>query len=197
MTEPRPRPTASDTSPPAEVIEAAARRGLGDYLIGQQGSNPFSNFLMGLGIALVLFVGGLMGLGWVAVHIDSQKLATVAIICGVVAVIATLMAIRALLAGFSAAYMFADGLVHTKRRKINVVTWSDIDELLLWKAGGKTSLRGKLLAYYLATFDGRKLPIEARSGTGDRTFGEALQQLVRGLGRPVRDSGPYTGRLRV
>jgi hypothetical protein len=198
MSEPLPpRPTAPATPPPAEVSQAATRRGLGDYLMVQQSSNPFGNFARGIGIAMVLFVGGFMGLGWLAVHLNVRKLAYVAFICAAVALVAAIMAIRALLVGFSAMYVFANGLVRTKNRKVNVVMWADIDELLLWKAGGKTSMRGKLLGYYIGTFDGRKVPLEAQSAKGDRTVGERLQQIVHNLGRPVRDSGPYTGRLRA
>jgi hypothetical protein len=130
-------------------------------------------------------------------HTNARPLATFAFVCAAVALFAVIMAIRALLAGFTATYVFTNGLVHTKNRKIDVVTWPDIDELLLWKAGGKTTFRGKLLGYYLITLDGRKLALEARSAKGDGTVGEVLQQIVRDLGRPVRDSGPYTGRLRV
>jgi hypothetical protein len=74
-----------------------------------------------------------------------------------------------------------------------------VDELLLWKAGGKTDglMYGKLLCYYIMTFDGRKVGVEARSAQGDKTLGEHLQQVVQRLGRPVKDSGPYTGRLRA
>lgn len=197
MSEPLPDPTAPVTPPPAEVAQAAAQRALGDYLVAQQGSNPYSNSAVGLGIALVLFVGGFMGLGWVATRIHARPLATFAFVCAAVAVFAVIMAIRALRAGFTATYVFTNGVVHTKNRKIDVVTWPDIDELLLWKAGGKTTLRGKLLGYYIVTLDGRKLALEARSAKGDGTVGEVLQQIVRDLGRPVRDSGPYTGRLRV
>ena len=92
--------------------------------------------------------------------------------------------------------LFAGGLVHTKNGKFQVVAWPEVDELLLWRAGGKTAMAGKLLCYYVVTFDGRKVPIELQSAKGDKTLGERLQQIVTGLGRPVVESGPYSGRLR-
>lgn len=186
--------TPADPVPP-KVAQAAADRGLGQVTYVQKGSNPFSNFAFGLGaaVALVLLF---FGIAWVAVQIHFRPLAYLAFLCLIGALIAVVLAFGALIAGFTATYLFAGGLVHTKNGKVQVVAWPEVDELLLWRAGGKSAMAGKLLCYYVVAFDGRKVPIELRSAKGDKTLGEQLQQIVKSLGRPVVESGPYSGRLR-
>jgi hypothetical protein len=190
-----PHPAAPAEPLPPKVVQAAAGRGLGHPTYVQKGANPFGNFAFGLGaaVALVLLF---FGIAWVAVQIHLRALAWLGFLCLIGALIAVVMAFAALLAGFTATYLFAGGLVHTKNGKVQVVTWPEVDELLLWRAGGKSAMAGKLLCYYVITFDGRKVPIELQSAKGDKTLGERLQQIVEGLGRPVVESGPYSGRLR-
>jgi hypothetical protein len=180
---------------PPKVAQAATGRGLGQLTYLQKGANPFSNFAFGIGAAVALVLVG-FGLGWLTSEIRLRALAWLTVLCFIGALIAVVLSFAALLAGFTATYLFAGGLVHTKNGKVQVVAWPEVDELLLWRAGGKSSLAGKLLSYYVVTFDGRKVPIELQSAKGDKTLGEQLQQVVKGLGRPVVESGPYSGRLR-
>jgi hypothetical protein len=190
-----PQSAASSEPLPPKVAQAAAGRALGQVTYLQKGSNPFSNFAFGIGAAVALVLV-FLGLGWVSVQIHFRALAWLAFLCLIGALIAVVLAFGALIAGFTATYLFAGGLAHTKNGKIQVVAWPEVDELLLWRAGGKTSIAGKLLCYYVVTFDGRKVPIELQSAKGDTTLGEQLQQIVKSLGRPVVESGPYAGRLR-
>ena len=191
--------TFSQEPVPPEVAQAAAARGLGTVVYAQKGSNPFSNLAWGLGISLGMFFVGCLGLGWFATLIHFRPLAFVAFFIGVSAVVWFVRSLLAVFAGFTASYLYTNGLVHTKNKKIEAVAWPEVDELLLWKAGGKPDgfLYGKLLNYYIMTFDGRKIAVEAQSAKGDKTLGEQLQQAVARVGRPVKDSGPYTGRLRA
>ncbi|OLB65667.1 MAG: hypothetical protein AUI10_05660 [Actinobacteria bacterium 13_2_20CM_2_72_6] len=190
-----PQPAAPAEQLPPKVVQAAAGRGLGQTTYVQKGSNPFGNFAFGIGAAVALVLV-FFGIAWVAVQIHFRPLAWLAFLCLIGALIAVIMAFGALIAGFTATYLFAGGLVHTKNGKVQVVTWPEVDELLLWRAGGKTAIAGKLLCYYVVTFDGRKVPIELQSAKGDKTLGEQLQGIVKSLGRPVVESGPYSGRLR-
>jgi len=48
----------------------------------------------------------------------------------------------------------------------------------------------------VVTRDGRKVPVEAKSKSGDDRLGVRLQEMVRDCGHPVVESGPYVGRLR-
>ena len=187
------QPAAPSEPVPPKVAQAATGLGQPTYL--QRGTNPFSNFIFAIGAAVALVLVGL-GLGWVTTQIHLRALAWLAFLCFIGALIAVIFAFAALLAGFTATYLFAGGLVHTKNGRVQVVAWPDVDELLLWRAGGKTAMAGKLLCYYVVTFDGRKVPIELQSAKGDKALGEQLQQIVTKLGRPVVESGPYSGRLR-
>ena len=68
-------------------------------------------------------------------------------------------------------------------------------------ATGLDQLRGVRLAVkqlnaHGGLWDGRKVAVEAQSSSGDKSLGEQLQQIVRQLGRPVTDSGPFVGKLR-
>jgi hypothetical protein len=56
----------------------------------------------------------------------------------------------------SATYLDERGLVRTKNRRVQTVPFSDVDELLLWRAGGNNRWTGNLLSYYVVTRDGRK-----------------------------------------
>ena len=112
------------------------------------------------------------------------------------AVGAVVLAFMALAAGFTGAYIYADGLVHSKNGRLQVAMWPEVSEMLLWRAGGKGMLAGKLLAYYLVTFDGRKLAVEARMVDDRDVLGDQLRAIVTHYGRPVVESGPAAGVLR-
>jgi hypothetical protein len=180
---------------PLKVTQAAADRHLGTLVMWQKGSNPFGNFFFGIACAVGLVVVGLL-LAWAASATKVRALAWLTCILWVIAVIVATYSVMALLAGFTATYLYTNGLVHLRNGKTEAASWPEVDELLLWKAGGKTSIAGTLLSYRVVTFDGRKISVELASNTGDRTLGEQLQQIVRQLGRPVTDSGPYVGRMR-
>jgi hypothetical protein len=190
-----PQSAAPADPPPPKVAQAAAGRGLGPLVHAQKSTNPFANFAFGMGaaVALVLLF---FGLAWVAVQLHFRPLGWLAFLCLIGALIAVVMACAALYAGFTATYLFTGGLAHTKNGNVQAVTWPEVDELLLWRAGGKTAMAGKLLCYYVVTFDGRKVGVELQSAKGDKSLGEQLQQIVARLGRPVVESGPYSGRLR-
>lgn len=180
---------------PGKVSDAAAQAELGHLVMSQQGSHPVGNLVFGLVVAGVL-VGAGCFLSWLLDFVEIRAVAYLAFVCFVLAVIAFGMSLAALAAGFTATYLYERGLVHTKNGRVKTVKFSDVDELLLWRAGGKTALAGNLLAYYVVTRDGRKVPVEAKSKSGDDRLGVRLQEMVRDCGHPVVESGPYVGRLR-
>lgn len=192
---PVPLPPAPTKAIPSKVAAGAQSRGLGDCLVVAAGSNPIGNFLFAVGAGVVLILVA-FGLSWVGEKAGLRFLAYLVFLCFVGALIAAIFSVVALLAGFTASYLYQGGLVHTKNGRVQVVAWSDLDEVWRWRAGGNTALRGKLLCYYVVTFDGRKVPIEAKSAKGSSELGERLEQTAVSLGRKVSDSGPYTGRLR-
>jgi hypothetical protein len=180
---------------PAKVSDAAAKADLRGLIMAQQGSHPVGNLVFMLVVAGVLVGAGFL-LSWVTGIVEIRAVAFLGLVCFVLAFIAVAMSVAALAAGFTATYLYERGLVHTKNRRVQTVPFSDVDELLLWRAGGKNRWTGNLLTYYVVTRDGRKVPVEARSNSGDDSLGLRLQDIVREYGRAVVDSGPYVGRMR-
>ncbi|SDS60420.1 DUF6585 family protein [Actinoplanes derwentensis] len=195
MTQPPNTPQPGPSAPPPEVIQAAASRQLGALVAAQRGSNPIGNLAFGVGGGIALILGGFL-VGWISSLIDFRPLAFLACPMIVIGIIVLIYAVMALFAGFTATYLFENGLVHTKNKKIDAVAWSEVDQLWLWKAGGDNVLTGHLLTYYVVTFDGRKVPVEAAVGKGQEPLGPRLEQIVAQLGRPVVDSGPLVGKMR-
>lgn len=189
------QPVVPAVQPPAKVAEAAATRSLGACVQTQKGPSPIGNFLFGISAAAGLVLVAML-LNWVVSAIHWRLLAFLAFLCIAFALIVIVYSFMALLAGFTATYLYTHGLIHVKNGKVQTVTWQELDELWLWKAGGKAALAGKLLTYYVVTYDGRKVLVEAASAKGDKSLGERLQKIVRERGRPVKDSGPYVGRMR-
>ncbi|GAA2687398.1 DUF6585 family protein [Actinoplanes palleronii] len=192
---PEPGFAAPPQAPPDEVLQAAASRQFGSLIAGQRGTNPFGNLAFGLGGGIALIAGGAL-VAWVGSLIDFRPLALLACPMIVIGLVVIVYAVMALAAGFTATYLFENGLVHTKNKKVDAVAWTEVDELWLWKAGGNTALAGNLLSYYVVTFDGRKVVVESAVGKGEQPLGPRLEQIVAQLGRPVVDSGPYVGKMR-
>jgi hypothetical protein len=180
---------------PGKVSDAAAQAELGKLVVTQQGSHPVGNLVFGLVVAGVLVASGFL-LSWLTGIVELRVVAFLAFVCFVLALIVFAMSLAALASGFTATYLYERGLVHTKNVRLKTVAFSDVDELLLWRAGGKTALAGTLLAYYVVTRDGQKIAVEAKSKSGEDSLGLRLQEIVREHGRPVVESGPYVGRLR-
>lgn len=193
MTQPSNNPSAQ--APPPEVIQAAASRRLGQLVAAQRGTNPIGNLTFGIGGGIALIAGGIL-VAWIGSLIDVGALRFIACPMLVFGVIVLVYAVMALFAGFTATYLFENGLVHTKNKKIDTVAWSEVDQLWLWKAGGDNILTGQLLCYYVVTLDGRKVPVESAVAKGEQPLGPQLEQIVAQLGRPVVDSGPLVGRMR-
>jgi hypothetical protein len=172
-------------TPPQKVTRAAQQHQLGALVGGRRGSNPLLNGGTGLlaGAALVGLAVLLAFLGQRVVALSMCALSFVTLLLGILA----------LFGGQQSAYVFQRGLVHTTRRRVQVVDWSQVSQLLLWRAGGKSVLADRVLSHYVVTTDGRKLRVEARFD-GDRdVFGDQLQATVRHAGKPVVDSGPAAG----
>ena len=105
--------------------------------------------------------------------------------------------VTSLVRGFRATYWYENGLVYLRNGRVQVMPWSQVDEMLLWKAGGKSSMSGVMMSYIVVGFDGQRFSVAANGERepGD-TFGGRLFAMVVQLGRPVKDSGPYVGRMR-
>ncbi|OJF12770.1 hypothetical protein EDD30_2208 [Couchioplanes caeruleus] len=180
-----PRQAPAATGPagapvPEAVAALAATHGLGSLELARKGQNPFANFGLGIGAAAALF--GIAALiNWSLEFIPFRPLAFIAVLFVIGALFCVLMAFAALFAGFTADYLYAGGLVHTKNGRAQVVAWPDVDMLRVrFKKDDPT----RALAYELVALDGRKVPVTAHT---EDTLGTRLQQVVAGLNRPVVD----------
>jgi hypothetical protein len=171
------------------VSGVAAERGLGALVCGQKGGNPFAGFARSMAYATAWLVA-LCGLGLLFQRWHAGPLQLLALPFLLGAVVAVVTAVRRLFAGFTATYLYANGLVHLKNGRVQVVTWPELDKLVLWEIGGR------LERYHLVTHDGRKVPVELASAQGDQTLGTMLQEIVQNLGRPIEAGGPSAGRSR-
>jgi hypothetical protein len=180
---------------PERIIRKAAAHDLGALVIAQRGSNPIANALFAAAVVAVLCLL-IWGMAWAGQAYDLGFLRPLIILAVVGVVVGTIMMVMSLIAGFTSAYLFDNGVICTRNGIVSVARWQDVDRLLLWRAGGRTALRGKLLCYYVVTGNGRRMPIEARQGDQGDPLGEALQATMARMGRPVVESGPAAGVLR-
>jgi hypothetical protein len=158
---------------PSKVASAAAGKQIG-------------NLLAGICIAAVI-IGFAYLLAWAAVVGQLRRLGVWSCCLAVGAVVVLGFSVAALLAGSTATYLYANGIVGVRNFTVQAVSWPEVDELWLWR-----SVDGVLLRYYVVTFDGRRIPVFTSDKSGDKTLAEQLQRIVRQLDRPVKDSGPFT-----
>jgi hypothetical protein len=178
--------------PPAAVVQAAAAKNLGTLRRAQAGHNPIANFLTGLAASAGLFLL-LLGLSWLykAVPFFLFRWAGLAICPAMV--VTLIYSFIALFGGFKGTWRYDNGLAYRKNGKVSTLAWNEIDQVLLWRAGGNTSLRGKLLSWVVVGYDGTKIDIDKKT---DESFGEEICAIVAAHGRSIVESGPYSGRLR-
>jgi hypothetical protein len=176
---------ASADQPPPEVTAEADRYQFGALVAARCGSNPWYNAGFVAGGALLCFavtaVLALTGVGF----LRYLGILTCAGFVG-----GAIFAIVTLIAGSSGMYLYTGGLVHTRRGRPRAVRWTEVTRMQVQRAGGSTSMAGRVTAYYVVTGDGSKLYAEARVVNGVDEFGSRLADVIAGLGRPVVDSGP-------
>jgi hypothetical protein len=182
---PEPEPAGRAKPPPAKVAKAAADKQLGDLVISQRSSNPVVNLVTGIGCT-VIAVALVYVIAWAAVKTQLRQLALFAC-CGFAgAGVLLAISVASLFMGSTATYLYANGIVGVRNLGVRAASWSEIDELLLWK-----SREGLLLRYEVVTVDGRRIPVLTSAKGGDKTLVQQLVRTVQELGRPVRDGGPY------
>jgi hypothetical protein len=131
---------------------------------------------------------GLCIVGWVASRFDSGPLGIVALPFLVGSVIAFIKAIRNLLVGFTATYLYTNGFIQVRNGRTNVITWPEVDKLNL------AYFAGEMVYYRVVTHDGRRARIELESAEGDPSVGLMVAHKVEELGRPIVATGPSSKR---
>jgi hypothetical protein len=185
--EPGPEPVRPLAPAPADIEQMAARAGLGPLVTWQRGPHPFATFARSLAYS----IGWLLGLcvvGWVASRFDSGPLGLVALPFLAGAIVAFIKAVRNLLVGFTATYLYAHGLIGVKNGRPTVITWPEVDRLNV------AYFAGEMVCYRVVTVDGRTARIELDSAEGDPSVGLMVAHKVEELGRPIVATGPSSKR---
>ena len=190
MNEPEVDPAPGRAQPhpvPGDIAELATRSGLGPLHRVQRGPSPFRTFARSMAYALGWLLG-LCALGLFLARLDVGPLGLLAVPFLAGAIVAAIKAVRNLLVGFTTTYLFANGLIHVRNQRVDVIPWSDVDRLMV------SYFAGEQVCYRVATFSGRKIRIELESADGDPNLGLEVAHKVEELGRPIIATGPSSRR---
>jgi hypothetical protein len=173
--------------PPDDITTVAVHRGLGGFRYGQKGRNPFvaagRSFAYGVGWLVGMCA---LGLFFKWLNLGPLLLLAVPFLAG--AVVAWIKAIRHLFAGFTAAYLYEDGLVHVHNGTTRAIPWSAVSRLELAYFGGE------LASYRVVTADGVRARVAVESASGDPNLGLLLARAVEDRGLPIVPVGPSSSR---
>jgi hypothetical protein len=129
--------------------------------------------------------GGAWLVAFAAAELKSKEvgiLALVAVLRGILSILRIFIFL--MFRGKRSAYLYEGGIIWQEDREIKTIAWPHVDEL--WIFNGYERVWGlpigPLVAYYLVTFSGQKLPIDAKAA-GSRTFGPNLEAAVQRIGR--------------
>jgi hypothetical protein len=182
---------------PAEISKLAAASEMGRLLHAQQAPTPSKSFLLNIAAA-VAGIGGAYAMGWLANLIKTNGMGDVASEFALIALLAfifgiwfALGAIRSLFGGHRSAYLYENGVVWRKNRKIVPVPWSRMRELVRWRMGGDNWITGTVLYYVLVTVDGRRLEIDKLDANLTESFSLRLQDYIQRRDGSVVDGGSY------
>jgi|SRR5690606_28032633 len=163
-------------APPKKVAEAAAGKNLGDLQASEGNGKRLGTLVAGVGtsIGLLIVAVALTALAGVL----GGRVTVWACLAYVAAVVWLLGTFWAMTDPAVATYLFANGLVQCRNRSMWTVTWTEIDELVLWTSGGH------ILRHYVVTFDGTRFAVPYIS----KDLGHRLRQIVAEHGRPIRET---------
>jgi hypothetical protein len=93
--------------------------------------------------------------------------------------------IRALVVGSRAHYLYAGGLVHTRRRGPRAVAWPEVVQLRSVYSRNDRSSPGKVLGYRVEARDSASFVIPLLLADGRDAFVDAVVANLRAHGRPI------------
>ncbi|WP_406835236.1 hypothetical protein ACICHK_01745 [Streptomyces sp. AHU1] len=189
-------------APSVRVTRLAAERSLGDHVFTRKNTSPLE-IVVGVVAVGAVIVGALWGVNWVLGRTGTdipglQKLASTLVLYLLAALFLVIVALPVMLwrmpKGFVRTHLYAGGLVYTSYGRPLVVTWDDIDRLVLSRQiHGAKLFGGKVLAYHVVSHGGRRLRIDAHPHLDSDPMGERILDAVRLRGRPVLEGGPAAG----
>jgi hypothetical protein len=190
--------TAQDLNQvPSEISQIAGAVGMGRLLLAQQVASPSKSFLWGIA-ATIAVIGGACALVWFANFSKNSGLgdaasefAKIAFVTFIFGILLAVMAIKSLFVGHRSVYLYDNGVIWRRNRRIEPVPWSRVRELVRWRMGGDTFITGAVLYYVLVTVDGLKLDIAKLDANGDDSFSVKLEDTIRRRGGRIVDGGSY------
>jgi hypothetical protein len=140
-------------APPERVARLAAAHGMGESVAMRR--NRDQTVPLAVTGAVLVACAVLVAAG---VAFEAGALAAIGVAGGLVALVAGGVQLRDL-AGWTAEYLFAGGVVRQRRRALRALPWAEVREVVVWI--GDLVLPGQVLAYYLVDRRGRRLRVEA------------------------------------
>jgi hypothetical protein len=181
-------PDAVAFAPPPKVSRLAANNRLGSLLGSRKLTNPFVNAGGWLVIAAAGFVVLYLGDALVPPKMTDTVLPLIlrfaTYVCFVVGVAATGLAIRALVIGARAYFIYSNGFVYLHNGRAATFGWSEVIEL---KAVHITRgvVAGNLQVYRLSRTGGRPVGVPLNIVDGRDPFMDQLVAVMRGMGKPT------------
>ncbi|MFE2580465.1 DUF6585 family protein [Streptomyces sp. NPDC059378] len=189
-------------APSARVTRLAAERSLGDHVFTRKNTSPLE-IVVAMAAIGALIVGALWGVNWVLSRTGTdipglEKLVTALVLYLLAALLLVVIALPVMLwrmpKGFVRTHLYANGLVYTSYGRPLVVTWDDVDRLVLSRQiHGAKLFGGKVLAYHVISHGGHRLRIDSHPHLDSDPMGEHILNAVRLRRRPVLEGGPAAG----
>jgi hypothetical protein len=180
-------PGAVAFEPPPKVSQLATAHGLGRLLGSRKLANPIADasgwLVVSLACFAVLYLADTYLPAGVAVSFLRPILRLVAVVFCVLGVIAAAFAIRVLVIGARAYFIYAEGFVYLHNGRPSVFGWSDVTGLRA--IHGIRGATGRLQRYELRRTSGRPVGVPLNTVDGRDPFVDQLICVVRRLGRPT------------
>lgn len=192
--QPTAAPLSSKAAPPKaappEVDRLAGTRGLGEYITARHGVSPSRALATGAAIAAIAlaFLIVLSGPVSNASVFPSAYSVLHAVYLGFLFMLVAGVGqgIRGLVAGAQAHYLYAGGVVHTRRSVARAVAWQDVIQLRsIHRRRGDRPDVGEVVGYRLEARDGTSIVIPLVLTEGRDAFVDRIVAALRTHNRPI------------
>jgi hypothetical protein len=172
-----PAPLANAEDIPEPVARLASERGLGEYLDQRGWGDPWKKIGLSLLAVLVAVVGEVLLVQ--LLHLFFLHLVMLILFIGGISNV-----IAALVRGRQQSYLFAHGLVHSKKNELYTIEWPQVARLGTKVVGGHGLTGGRRALLHLQ--DGRPIgiPLNQQAAAKDPFIQSLIRQLKQ-HGRPI------------
>jgi hypothetical protein len=175
-------------TPPAEVEDAARRRGFGSLISCRALPNPVVTAATWLGVSaagfVLLYVIAAIGADLDPFSFLRSVLHAVAFGLFFVALYGVVFAIRRLVVGPRSYWVFDNGFIHKQRTTTQALSWAEVQGLAP-VIGSKGDTAGKVLEYRLVPATGKPIAVPLAIENGRDPFMDALMAALQRHGKPI------------